>query len=107
LLESHIDLSGWPDKVSMLLINRVSRRFELKSNDANSLMLNPVPFSIFPLPETAFQENYSIIVENCGASLAFISGIGGHLPEASITFDKSHVIQAQDEARRTEQKHNP
>jgi transposase len=44
-------------------------------------------------------------------SPAFISGVGEHLPDASITFDKFHVIQAlnkaQDEVRRMEQKHNP
>ena len=41
-------------------------------------------------------------------SPAFISGIKEQLPEAEITFDKFHVIQAlnkaQDEVRRTEQK---
>jgi transposase len=44
-------------------------------------------------------------------SAAFIAGVGEHLPGASITFDKFHVIQAlnkaQDEVRRTEQKQNP
>jgi len=44
-------------------------------------------------------------------SAAFISGVETHLPEASITFDKFHVIQAlnkvQDEVRRSEQKNNP
>jgi transposase len=44
-------------------------------------------------------------------SPAFISGVGEHLSEASITFDKFHIIQAlnkaQDEVRRMEQKHNP
>ena len=44
-------------------------------------------------------------------SPAFISGVGEQLPEASITFDKFHVIQAlnkaQDEVRRMEQKQNP
>lgn len=44
-------------------------------------------------------------------SPAFISGVGGYLPNANITFDKFHVIQllnkAMDEVRRTEQKHNP
>jgi len=44
-------------------------------------------------------------------SPAFISGVNSHLPEASITFDKFHIIQAlnkaQDEVRRTEQKNNP
>ena len=44
-------------------------------------------------------------------SPAFISGVGEHLPNASITFDKFHVIQAlnkaQDEVRRMEQKDNP
>ena len=44
-------------------------------------------------------------------SPAFISGAGEYLPEASVTFDKFHVIQAlnkaQDEVRRMEQKHNP
>jgi transposase len=44
-------------------------------------------------------------------SPAFISGAGKHLPDAHITFDKFHVIQAlnkaQDEVRRMEQKHNP
>jgi transposase len=44
-------------------------------------------------------------------SPAFISGVAEHLGEANITFDKFHVIQAlnkaQDEVRRTEQKHNP
>ena len=44
-------------------------------------------------------------------SPAFISGVGEYLGEASITFDKFHVIQAlnkaQDEVRRMEQKHNP
>lgn len=44
-------------------------------------------------------------------SPAFISGAKEHLPEAGVTFDKFHVIQAlnkaQDEVRRTEQKKNP
>jgi transposase len=44
-------------------------------------------------------------------SPAFISGVGEHLPEANITFDKFHVIQAlnkaQDEVRRMERKLNP
>jgi transposase len=44
-------------------------------------------------------------------SPAFISGVSEQLPEASITFDKFHVIQAlnkaQDEVRRMEQKMNP
>jgi len=44
-------------------------------------------------------------------SPAFIRGMADYLPEASITFDKFHVIQAlnkaQDEVRRTEQKLNP
>ena len=44
-------------------------------------------------------------------SPAFISGVSENLPEASITFDKFHVIQAlnkaQDEVRRMEQKQNP
>lgn len=44
-------------------------------------------------------------------SPAFISGTNEHLPNASITFDKFHVIQAlnkvQDEVRRMEQKDNP
>ena len=44
-------------------------------------------------------------------SPAFISGTDAHLPVASVTFDKFHVIQAlnqaQDEVGRTEQKKNP
>ena len=44
-------------------------------------------------------------------SPAFISGAADHLPNASITFDKFHIIQAlnkaQDEVRRMEQKQNP
>jgi len=44
-------------------------------------------------------------------SPAFIAGVGEHLPEAGITFDKFHVIQAlnkaQDEVRRMERKQNP
>ena len=44
-------------------------------------------------------------------SPAFISGVSEHFPEAGVTFDKFHVIQAlnkaQDEVRRTEQKKNP
>ena len=44
-------------------------------------------------------------------SPAFISGAAVHLPEASITFDKFHVVKALntalDEVRRTEQKQNP
>jgi transposase len=44
-------------------------------------------------------------------SPAFIRGVGNHLPQASVTFDKFHVIQAlnkaQDEVRRMEQKKNP
>lgn len=44
-------------------------------------------------------------------SPAFISGAGSYLPNASITFDKFHIIQAlnkaQDEVRRIEQKKNP
>ena len=44
-------------------------------------------------------------------SKAFINGVNNHLPKASITFDKFHVIkalnEAQDEVRRMEQKDNP
>jgi transposase len=44
-------------------------------------------------------------------SPAFIAGVGEHLPEAEVTFDKFHVMQslnkAQDEVRRMEQKENP
>jgi len=44
-------------------------------------------------------------------SPAFISGVAKYLPEASVTFDKFHVIQAlnkaQDEVRKMEQKKNP
>lgn len=44
-------------------------------------------------------------------SPAFISGVAEHLPKASVTFDKFHVIQAlnkaQDEVRRMEQAKNP
>ena len=44
-------------------------------------------------------------------SPAFIAGVSEQFPEAGITFDKFHVIQAlnkaQDEVRRTEQKKNP
>ena len=44
-------------------------------------------------------------------SPAFISGVSDYLPEACITFDKFHIIQAlnkaQDEVRRAEQKKNP
>ena len=44
-------------------------------------------------------------------SPAFIAGIRDYLPNASVTFDKFHVIQAlnkaQDEVRRAEQKKNP
>jgi transposase len=44
-------------------------------------------------------------------SPAFISAAAKHLPKASVTFDKFHVIQAlnraQDEVRRTEQRDNP
>jgi transposase len=42
---------------------------------------------------------------------AFICGMADYLPEADVTFDKFHVIQAlnrvQDEVRRTEQKKKP
>ena len=44
-------------------------------------------------------------------SAAFIRGVEDHLPNASITFDKLHVVkalnEAQDEVRRAEQKENP
>ena len=44
-------------------------------------------------------------------SPALIRGVGSYLPQASVTFDKFHVIQAlnkaQDEVRRMEQKLNP
>jgi transposase len=44
-------------------------------------------------------------------SPAFISGIGEHLPNAEMTFDRYHVIaklnEAVDEVRRAEQKDNP
>jgi transposase len=44
-------------------------------------------------------------------SPAFIAGTAKHLPNADITFDKFHIIQAlnkaQDEVRRMEQKQNP
>ena len=44
-------------------------------------------------------------------SVAFISGIGEHLPHAQMTFDRFHVMaklsEAVDEVRRAEQKDNP
>jgi transposase len=44
-------------------------------------------------------------------SVPFLSGAGAYFPNAGVTFDKFHVIQAlnkaQDEVRRTEQKKNP
>lgn len=44
-------------------------------------------------------------------SAAFITGVGKHLPNAQITFDKFHVVahasQALDKTRRTEQKLDP
>jgi transposase len=44
-------------------------------------------------------------------SVPFISGASAYFPNAGVTFDKFHVIQAlnkaQDEVRRTEQKKNP
>ena len=44
-------------------------------------------------------------------SVAFISGIGEHLPKARMTFDRFHVMaklsEAIDEVRRAEQKNNP
>jgi transposase len=44
-------------------------------------------------------------------SPAFIAGVADYLPEADVTFDKFHIIQAlnkaQDEVRRMEQKKNP
>jgi transposase len=44
-------------------------------------------------------------------SVAFISGIGEHLPHAQMTFDRFHVMaklsEAVDEVRRAEQKNNP
>ena len=44
-------------------------------------------------------------------SQAFISGIGEHLPNAKLTYDRYHVIaklnEAVDEVRRAEQKDNP
>jgi len=44
-------------------------------------------------------------------SQAYIRGVEDHLPNASITFDKFHVVkalnEAQDEVRRAEQKENP
>jgi transposase len=44
-------------------------------------------------------------------SVPFISGAAAYIPNANVTFDKFHVIQAlnkaQDEVRRTEQKQNP
>ena len=44
-------------------------------------------------------------------SPAFIKGVGDHLPNAKITFDKFHVVahasQALDETRRREQKTDP
>jgi len=44
-------------------------------------------------------------------SQAFIAGIGAHLPNATLTFDRYHVIatlnEAVDQVRRVEQKDNP
>jgi transposase len=44
-------------------------------------------------------------------SPAFISGVASHLPNAGVTYDKFHIVQAlnkaQDEVRRMEQKENP
>ena len=52
-------------------------------------------------------------IESCSIDMskAFIKGVGDHLPNARITFDKFHVIaqasRAVDLTRRAEQKHNP
>ena len=47
----------------------------------------------------------------CDMSIAFITGIGEHLPNAAITFDRYHVIaklnEAVDEVRKAEAKHTP
>ena len=44
-------------------------------------------------------------------SPAFIAGIGEHLPNAKLTYDRYHVIaklnEAVDQVRRAEQKDNP
>src|SRR5664279_3681005 len=44
-------------------------------------------------------------------SRAFIAGIGEHLPNAKLTYDRYHVIaklnEAVDQVRRAEQKDNP
>ena len=48
---------------------------------------------------------------SCDMSVAFIKGIGKHLPNAQITFDKFHILkiinQAVDKVRREEAKTNP
>ena len=48
---------------------------------------------------------------SCDMSVAFISGIGEHLPHPRMTFDRFHVMtklsEAVDEVRRAEQKDNP
>jgi transposase len=53
----------------------------------------------------------TITAASIDMSPAFIKGIGDHLPNAKITFDKFHVIahasQALDEMRRREQKTDP
>jgi transposase len=47
----------------------------------------------------------------CDMSAAFISGVGQHLPNAAITFDRYHVIaklnEAVDEVRKAERKQRP
>ena len=44
-------------------------------------------------------------------SKSYIAGVGRHLPEAAITFDRFHVIQlanaALEEVRRAEVRENP
>lgn len=48
---------------------------------------------------------------SCDMSPAFIKGVGEHLPNAEITFDKFHIMKiingAVDEVRREEQSNNP
>jgi len=48
---------------------------------------------------------------SCDMSVAFVSGVGAHLPAAEITFDRYHVVakanEAVDKVRRAERKDHP
>jgi hypothetical protein len=69
-LQNHIDFSGCPDNVFIVLIKRRSSRFELKPRAENSVsMSNPSTFPISPSQGHGLFVDYNTVIQFCGSSL--------------------------------------